>query len=145
MDILKGAWYKIQVPHLIKNIAEATDKIKVKYQDRHEESVEFTQMLPVGEDPPINSVNVYYRLCHSHVEIFTPHFSQFIVYAENTPIKDLTGVPEPINYCTRSAELLVLARELDQVAQLSVYMSSSHYPYEDYRQVVSFILPYFLF
>ena len=108
MDILKGAWYKIQVPHLIKNIAEATDKIKVKYQDRHEESVEFAQMLPVGEDPPINSVGVYYRLCHSHVEIFTPHFSQLTVYAENTPIKDLTDVPEPIN-CTRSAELLVLA------------------------------------
>ena len=144
-DIPKGAWYKIQVPHIVKNIAEARDKIKFKYQDQHQESIRYAKCLLSGEDPPIDSVNVYYRLCCNHVEIFTMHFSQFIIYAENTPIEELITIPEPINCCTRSGELLVFALELDPAIQLSVYLCSSHYPDRDYRQVVYSITNYAVF
>ena len=140
MDIPKGAWYKIQVPHIVNNIAEARDQIRVKYQDKHGEFIDYAEMLLPEEGPPVDSVNVYYRLCHRHVEIFTPHFSQFIVYAKNTPIEQLTTIPEPINCCTRGAEMLVFTKMMTEgeLLELSVYLCSSHYPDRDYKQVKYF-------
>ena len=86
-EIPEGAWIKIQVPHIVKNLT-VEDRIKVISRDRHHTCIEYAQRLKQGEDPP-DCENVYYRFNERYVEIFTHHFSEFLVYAENTTLYEV--------------------------------------------------------
>ena len=88
-DIPKGAWIKIQVPHIVKN-PKIQDNIKVLSRDRYQESIEYAQKLLPGQEPPDHR-HIYYRFCEETIEIFTQHFSQFIVYAKNCALNEVMG------------------------------------------------------
>ena len=85
-DIHEGAWYTIQVPHIVKN-GKIESKIMVKHRDKTRRKIGYALKLLTGEEPPIDdNVNVYYRFHEKFIEIFTHHFSQFIIYAEKAVI-----------------------------------------------------------
>ena len=50
-DIPRGAWIKIEVPHIVKN-PKVHDSIRIMSRDRYQECIEYAQKLEPGEDPP---------------------------------------------------------------------------------------------
>ena len=104
-DIPKGAWYTIQVPHIVKN-PSIESKIMIKHRDKYKKTFTHALRLLTGEPPTDDIVNVYYRFHDKYIEIFTHHFSQFIAYAENTTIKRVMGV-SGIACCLNALRLLV--------------------------------------
>ena len=141
-DIPQGAWYTIQVPHIVKNFI-IERKIKVTHRDKHTKTFGYALKLLTGEEPPSDdNVNVYYRLHEKYIEIFTQHFSQFIIYAENTTLQAVMGVMamDPLQCCARAAELLVFGKwhlEMndDATLEISIVMCSLHYTRTDLKQV----------
>ena len=137
IDILKGASYKIDVPHIVKN-PQAAEKIKVMSRDKYQESIEYAQVLHKGEEP-LDHESIYYRFRERYLEIFTPHFSQLIVYAENTTLEEVLDTDARL-CCNRRIELLVFTKWLQESIdapslEVILYMCSLHYQGIDYRQV----------
>ena len=119
-----GARFQIQVPHIIKDIHRVIKKIRVAHLQRgvFSHAKPFTPMQYPGE--------VYYKLRKGHVEIFSPHFCQFIITAKE------------INCCSESAVMLAFSKmewnESGPVAKAALYFGSIHYAWDEYRQVLSF-------
>ena len=103
-NIPEGAFIKIEVPHIVKNY-EVSKKIRVMSRDRYQESIEYAQRLEPGQKP--RSGSIYYRYTEEYIEIFTHHFSQFIVYAEKTNLEE---VITRHNCCTTCVETLVFVK-----------------------------------
>ena len=136
-DIPEGAWIKIEVPHIVKN-PKVTDSIKVISRDRYLDCIEYVHRLAVGEEPP-DCDNVYYWFTETCIEIFTQHFSQFIVYAENTTLDDITGKSSQ-ECCSRMAEFLVFTKWIkdgcnEHLLEVTFYMCSLYYAQMNYRKV----------
>ena len=99
--IPEGAWVKIQIPHLVSN-PKMEGNIKVISRERYQDCIEYAQKLEPEEEPP-DSENIYFRFNKKYIEIFTHHFSQFIVYAENSTLEE---VAKDQICCTRFVQLL---------------------------------------
>ena len=108
-DIHEGAWYTIQVPHIVKN-KTIESRIIVKHRDKTRKKVGYALRLVTGEEPPTDdNVNVYYRFHDKYIEIFTHHFGQFIIYAEKTTIQRVMGI-SGVACCSNALELLVFGK-----------------------------------
>ena len=122
-DISKGAWMKIEVPHIVRN-PNVESRIKVISRDRYLECIEYAQRLEPGEEPP-DYENIYYCFHERHIEIFTHHLSQFIVYAENISLEELATPP---SCCTRYLEILMFEKWIrdkdDQHPEVTAYICS---------------------
>ena len=107
-DIPRGAWIKIEVPHIVRN-HKIERKIRVISRDRYQDCIEYAiRLQPKEELPGFDfNPNIYYRVSDTHVDIFTQHFSQFIVYAENSSMQEVTTNH---NCCARYVEMLSFAK-----------------------------------
>ena len=137
LTYLKGAWYKIDVPHIVKN-PQTAERIKVMSRDRYQESIEYAQLLHKGEEPPDHQ-SIYYRFRERYLEIFTPHFSQFIVYAENTTLEEVLGTDALLSNNLK-IELLVFTKWLQESTgspslEVILYMCCLYSEGKNYRQV----------
>ena len=138
-DILKGAWYKIDIPHIVKN-PKVEDKIKVISRDRYQESIEYAQRLQEMEEPP-DYENIYYRLNERNLEIFTHHFSQFIVYAESTTLDEVMGKDNILHFCSKHVELLIFTKWTQKdfcvkpLLEVCLQMCSLYHEETGYKQV----------
>ena len=136
-DIPKGACYRIEVPHIVNN-SKVEGSIKVMSRDRYQECIEYAQKLEPGEMPP-DYEYTYYRFRERNLEIFTPHFSQFVVYAQNRTFEEVTG-KDPPHCCSKSVECMVFIKWCkhsngDPFLEVSLHICSLHYEGNDYRQV----------
>ena len=137
-DIPEGAWVKIEVPHIVKNL-DIVRKIRVISRDRYQECIEYAQKLEPEQDPP-DCENIYYRFGESYLEIFTHHFSQFIVYAENTTLQEVKNKHNQ-HSCSKSVELLIYTKWIQKdydsgpLLEVTLNMCSLQHGEKDYRQV----------
>ena len=136
-DIPEGVWIKIQVPHIVKN-PKIEDNIRVISRDRYQECIEYAQSLEQGEEP-FDNQNIYYRFGDRYIEIFTHHFSQFIVFAENVTLNEVLH-KDAMECCGRSAEMLVFTKWVTKksnhpLLEVTLYLCSMYYEKEDYRRV----------
>ena len=142
-DIPEGAWYKIVVPHIVKNVM-VKDRIKVVSRDRYQECIEYAQRLEPGEEPSDHQ-NIYFWYSESYIEIFTQHFSQFILYAENTTLDEVMDKHNS-HSCSKSVQLLIFTKwiqnDYDSGPLLEVTLNmcswqrdASQHDENDYRQV----------
>ena len=121
LDISQGTFIKIEVPHIVKN-SKMEGRIRVISRDRYQDCIEYAQKLEPEEELP-DCDNMYFRLNERHIEIFTHHFSQFIVYAENSSLEEIVM---DNNCCNRCVEILVfekLARD-HRHHEFTAYISS---------------------
>ena len=136
-DITEGSWIKIEVPHIVKN-PKIKSSIKVISRDRYQDCIEYAQELEIREDPP-DCENIYYRFSETCIEIFTQHFSQFIVYAENTTLDEVMD-KSAHECCSRVAEFVVFTkwirkRHNEHFLEVNMYIFSLYYSGMNYRQV----------
>ena len=136
-NIPKGAWIKIQVPHILKNPV-AHNKVTVMSRDRYQESIEYAQRLGQEEEPPDNK-HIYYKLFEETIEIFTQHFSQFIVFAKNSTSSEDMSMND-MQCCRRAAELLVFTKWRERrfkrpLLEVALHICCLHYEGKDYRKV----------
>ena len=122
-DISKGAWRKIVIPHIVKNMS-LESKIKVISVDRYLQCTEYAQKLEPGEEPP-DYDNIYFRFHEKYIEIFTHHFSKFIVYAENSSLEEVVTQP---SCCIRFVKILVFEKWIrgqnDHHREITAYICS---------------------
>ena len=126
-DIHEGAWYTIQVPHIVKN-PTTESKIIVKHRDKYKKTFTYAVRLLTGEEPPNDdNVNVYYRFHDKYIEIFTHHFSQFVSYAENTTLQ---AVMENVKWI----EMLVFGKwhymrtdSAKEMLEINILLCNLHY------------------
>ena len=97
----------------------------VKHRDRYKKTFTHALKLLTGERPPANdNVNVYYWFHEKYIEIFTRHFSQFIIYAENSSLQMVID-PSPLQCCANSAELLLFGKwRTNFILEVSIVMPS---------------------
>ena len=114
----ENAKYKICVPHIVRNVQQASKSIRVRHGDIHSRAV-----LPVHEIQ-MNKFEIDER----HVSIHTSHFSGYIVTVEG------------INCCSKSANVLLFGSlannlEMGPSVTVKVYLSSIHSQIMDYKAV----------
>ena len=141
-DIPEGAWIKIEVPHIVKNL-DIASKIRVISRDRYQKCTEYAQKLE-PEQEPYDYENIYYRFGESYLEIFTHHFSQFIVFAENTTLDEVMD-KHNLHSCSKNVELLIFTKWIQNYAsgpllEVSLNMCSLQHEEKDYRQVCIAVL-----
>ena len=107
-------------------------------RDRNQDSIEYAQRLGQEEEPPDNR-HSYYWLFEETIEIFTQHFSQFIVYAKNSTLNEVM-VMNALQCCTKAAELLVFTKWIERgiknpLLEVVLYMCCLHYESKYYRKV----------
>ena len=110
--------YKIQVPHIVRNVQQASESIRIKHGDIHNGSLLAVQRLEKGK----------YEIDEKYVTIYTSHFSGYIVTAEG------------INCCSKSVNVLLFGSlvnnpEIEPLVTVKVYMSSIHSQIKDYDAV----------
>ena len=137
LNIPKGAWIKIQVPHILKN-PTVHSKVTVMFRDRNQDSIEYAQRLGQEEEPPDNR-HSYYRLFEETIEIFTQHFSQFIVYAKNSTLNEVMAM-NALQCCSKAVELLVFTKWIERgiknpLLEVVLYICCLHYEGKNYRKV----------
>ena len=124
-NISKGnATFRLQVPHIVKNIEEVSRMIEVKFQQRKNDPLLHAQ--PFHENQIQSSADVLYKLHNRKLEILSFHFTRFFVTAKR------------IKCCCHSAGLLVFSKMVKQpnpLANVRVYFTSLHYDIKDYFQV----------
>ena len=129
------AKYKLQIPHIIRDIEAVKHHIRVRHGNIHSEA----HNLKLG--PALlqsNNAEVWYEVDNHFITIYTSHFSGYIVTVEG------------INCCSGSANLLLFGSlvsipDEEPLATLKVYMSSAHSTQiRDYR-TVSLFATVFLF
>ena len=99
--IPERAFIKIEVPPHCKS-PKMEGSIKVISRDRYQDCIAYAQKLEPWQKPP-DRQNMYFRFNETHIEIFSNHFSQFIVFAEN---RSMAEVVTDHNCCTRCVEIL---------------------------------------
>ena len=119
-----GAKYKLQIPHIIRDIEAVKHHIRVRHGNIHSDA----HNLKLGPELlQSNNTEVSYEVDNHFITIYTSHFSGYIVTVEG------------INCCSGSANLLLFgclsnAPSEDPLATLKVYMSSVHSTHiRDYR------------
>ena len=119
--VADGIRFMIQVPHIVKNIHELGEKVKVIHRDNGVASK--AKFITPRQDPS----EVYYSLNQRYVEISTPHFCKFLVTAEDAEC------------CAGSMTLLTFAKmtstESGPMANVVAHFCSAHYLYDGYKQV----------
>ena len=116
--------YKIQIPHIVKDIRTLRRHIRVSHGDIHSDS-------PLQVERKLMNYSqgdVYYDIDKNYVTIFTSHFTGYIVTAEG------------IQCCAQSANTHFFGsnRKLPgtkPLARLKVYFSSIHTDITDYKEV----------
>ena len=117
--------YKIEVPHIVPNITQLRDKIKVRYQHKIDDpfvNASLTRSPQKLHDPQA----VYFDVNRNYIEIITHQFTRFLVTAE------------AIICCSRSVQMLVFSSMKpihNPYAEVRFYFGSPLYKYKDYRQV----------
>ena len=114
----EDAKYKIQVPHIVRNVHQAQKSIRIRYGDIHNGAV-----LPVHK-----LEKKRYEIDEKYVNIETSHFSGYIVTAEG------------INCCSKSASVLLFGSlmnnlEMGPSVTVKIYLSSIHSQIMDYQAV----------
>ena len=114
----QNAKYKIQVPHIIRNLQQVSASVRIRHGDIHNGSV-----LPVHKLEKDK-----YEIDEKYVTIYTGHFSGYIVTAEG------------INCCSKSVNVLLFGSlvnnpEIGPSVTVKVYMSSIHSQIKDYDAV----------
>ena len=114
----KDTQYKICVPHIVRNVQQALESIRIRHGDIHS-----PVLLPVHKIQ-MNKFEIDER----YVSIHTSHFSGYIVTAEG------------INCCSKSANVLLFGslannREMGPSVTVKVYLSSIHSQIMDYKAV----------
>ena len=120
----KNAMFRLQVPHIVKNIEKVSQKIEVKFQPRRNGPLFQTHPFQEHEMQP--SADVSYKLHKTYIDIFSRHFSKFFITAKG------------IKCCCHSAGLLVFSKMVQQsnpLANVRVYFTSLHYGMKDYLTV----------
>ena len=116
-----GAVFRMLVPHNLKDYDLEKGKIKVKRVQKEEVSV--AKRFGLYQHPS----EVYYKLNRKYVEIFTPEFSKYIIYAEG------------ISHCCGSAAMVAFSKmtwdDGGPIATVTAFLCSLHHVHEDYRQV----------
>ena len=110
--------YKLQVPHIVRDLLGVRKHIRVRHGDLHRNAV-----LPVYKLEKDK-----YEMDEKYVTIHTSHFSGYIVTAEG------------INCCSKSANVLLFGslannQHLGPSVTVKVYMSSIHSQIKDYETV----------
>ena len=110
--------FKIQVPHIVRNVHEAQQFIRIRHGDIHSGSI-----LPVYKLEKEKS-----EMDEKYVTIHTSHFSPFIVTAEG------------INCCSKSANVLLFGSlannpEMGPSVTVKIYLSSIHSQIKDYKKL----------
>ena len=108
--------YKVQVPHIIRNIEKAQKHIRVRHGDLHSNFP-----LPVYK---LEKDKV--EIDEKYVTIYAKHFSGYIVTAEG------------INYCSKSANVLLFGSlvnnlETGPLVTVKIYLASIHSQIKDYE------------
>ena len=114
--LLPDAKYKLQIPHIIKDIEAVKHRIRVTHRNIHSD-VNNLKLEP--EPGQSKNVEVWYKADNRFITIYTSHFSGYIVTVEG------------INCCSGSANLLLFGSlvsipDEERLATLKVYMSSAH-------------------
>ena len=110
--------YKIQMPHIVRNVHQAQKFIRIQYGDIHSRS--FLPVHKLEKDK--------YELDEKYVTIHTSHFSGYIVKAEG------------INCCSKSANVLLFGSlannpEMGPLVTVKIYLSSILSQITDYKTV----------
>ena len=110
--------YKIQVPHIIRNIDEAQKHIRVRHGDLHGNAVLPIYQLEKGK----------FEIDEKYVTIHARHFSGYIVTAEG------------INCCSKSANVLLFGSltnnlEMGPLVTVKIYLASIHSQIKDFEMV----------
>ena len=129
--LLPDAKYKLQIPHIIRDIEAVKHRIRVRHGNVHSD-VNNLKLEP----EPLQSHNaeVWYEVDKRFITIYTSHFSGYIVTVEG------------INCCGGSANLLLFGSLMsipdeEPLVTLKVYMSSAHSAQiKDYRTVGLFAI-----
>ena len=113
-----NAKFKIQVPHIVRNVHEAQQFIRIRHGDIRSGSV-----LPVYKLEKDK-----YELDEKYVTIHTSHFSPFIVTTEG------------IDCCSKSANVLLFGSlvnnpEMGPSVTVKIYLSWIDNQIKDYREV----------
>ena len=122
--------FKLQVPHIINDIDEVKDNIRIRHGDIRSNSLEL-ERYPMSSD----TAGIWWEVDSKYITIHTSHFSGYIVTAEE------------INCCSGSAGVLLFGSLEnypgdDPLVTLKVYMSSIHSvkikDYEMVRDILQF-------
>ena len=110
--------YKIQVPHIIRNIDTAQHHIRVRHGDLYGKAI-----LPVYQLEKDK-----FEIDEKHVTIHVRHFSGYIVTAEG------------INCCSKNANVLLFGSlannpEMGPSVTVKIYLASIHSQIKDYEVV----------
>ena len=116
--------FKIQIPHILKDIKKVRHQIRVSHGNLHSDS-------PLKVERKLMNYSrggVYYDIDKYYVTIYTSHFTGYIVTAEG------------IQCCAQSANTHFFGsiRKIpgtEPLARLKVYFSSIHTDITDYKEV----------
>ena len=117
--------FQLQVPHMVNNIFTVLDQLKV--QEVSQGAI-VTTLVKAQNNMSDVSEDSYFYADKRYINIFTSHFSTFLVTAENT------------NCCAGSANVLLYGSLINfpdenTVATIKVYLSSVHSKIQDYEDV----------
>ena len=115
---LRNTRYKIQVPHIIRNIDESQKHIHLRHGDLHANAV-----LPVCKLEKDK-----FEIDEKYATIYARHFSGYIVTAEG------------INCCSKSANVLLFGSltnnfEMGPLVTVKIYLASIHSQIKHYEMV----------
>ena len=118
----ENAVYKLQVPHIVRDVSRVRNHIKVRHVDLHSSTV-----LPAHKVQKCD-----FEIDEKYVNIYAKHFSSNIVTTEG------------INCCSKSANVLIfgsLANNPEEPPSVivKIYLSSIHSQIKDYEKVSKFL------
>ena len=118
----EGSRFRIQVSHIVGD-SGPQKQIKVK----HGLTNEFSAAKYITNCDR-NSEDVYFNCNSSKVDIYTRHFSKYIIYAEN------------LNCCGKRVAMLGFSKmpKSGRMATVILYFCSRHYMFEGYKEVCDF-------
>ena len=109
---------KIKVPHIVKN-PKIERNIRVISRDSSQNCIEYAKKLQPGEEPP-DRLDMYFRFNESHVEIFAKHYTQYLVFAENSSLEE---VILSHNCSTRTVEIIAFTNGLEETMMAVIWKS----------------------
>ena len=115
--------FKIQIPHIVKDLKKMKPHVKVRYGNLHGDS-----LVKVKGLNNCHTDTIQYDIDDKYVTIYTSHFSGYIVTAE------------AIKCCAESAYVLFFGSlrnesKEEPLATVSVHFASTHISMKDYKSV----------
>ena len=115
--------FRLQIPHIMRNIEALDESIQVKFQQKTGEALQNAKPL----EGITASDGVFYKLFSGHVEVLTDHFTTFIITAAE------------IECCCHSAAVLLFSgmncESSPVIADIRLCFGSTHLKIKDYRSV----------